>query len=661
MTSRVPSVALYCRAAQAVDARFALRPENQVDVTRLARRLEGLPLALEIAAARSLVLPPAELLRQLDGDSPMGLLHATPGATAARYDDLRTAIAWTYSLLDPTSRAVLLQVAAFTGPFSLEDAEAVVAPLPFADVVDAVSSLVDCHLVDPFPSPGRSTYRLPWTIRAFALELAECSGIRQGADDRRVAWLAHRARAAALGIDGPDEERCRGWLLSTHPELEDALATAIVLERVDLSLDLATGLAADWHNRTFAPAHRALLDAVLDLADTGPAPRDTHAEVLIWSALLELRQCPDVDTARALDRLRRGEALARQDGDDRNLLRSCSAWILTAPVTGEIGEVVRASEEILDVAERSGSLRWRARAEVWVGMLAQARGDTTRAVALGRAALLHARTEGDDRTMVLAAMLLIPLAESSPGLAAALPPLEDVLRRARRAGLPTIEAVLLLWLADRDCTRGQLRTSIAWCSQAFDAIMDHAPLVAPFGLLVTISIAGAMGSVDVAAFLHGVSDGASSVYVGTCRPVRRCGMTPWWRPSNTNSGQSGSPPRWHEDACATWRGVLPRPGRTSAPWSRPSTRSTTATTDGATGTDASFQLTAREEDVFQLLCDGKTNKEIAVKLSITPKTVMHHTSTLYRKLGVRGRSEAVAWALRRSLERLPDQPTDGTV
>ncbi len=176
---------LFIERAEAAGATWAFDDANLVAIGRLVRQLDGLPLAIELAAARSRVLAPPELVRLLDQQ--LDLL-AKPGGSDARHGSLRTAIATSYQPLRPEQQAFLRRLSIMSAPFDLRLAHRVAGEAPTeVDTVDALTELVDASLVAVRPGPsGATEYRLLDSIRAFGRERLEEAGETDAAADRYV-------------------------------------------------------------------------------------------------------------------------------------------------------------------------------------------------------------------------------------------------------------------------------------------------------------------------------------------------------------------------------------------------------------------------------------------------------------------------------------------
>jgi len=240
--ARSESVALFCERVAAVKPGFALSQENAATVAEICARLDGLPLAIELAAARVRHLPPAALLSRLSNR--LGLLTGGARDLPARQQTLRDAIAWSHELLSAGEQALFARLGVFTGGFTLEAAEAVCAAVgPLAlDTLEAVSLLVEKSLVRPLDEGDEPRYTMLETIREFALErLAACGEERRA----RAAHAAHFATLAAgtrerlfsgrredqlarLDADLDNLRSALTWSLSEDPALAQAIAIDLV-------------------------------------------------------------------------------------------------------------------------------------------------------------------------------------------------------------------------------------------------------------------------------------------------------------------------------------------------------------------------------------------------------------------------------------------------
>jgi predicted ATPase/DNA-binding CsgD family transcriptional regulator len=633
------AVALYCDRARAASHRFRLDYANSAAVVSLCRELEGLPLAIELAAARATTLPAADLANRL-ARRRLDMLRSSRSDAPPRHHDMRAAIGWTYNLLTAFQRRLLRRLSVAAGTFDIDDAEAMGDGL-LAEVLDGLNALVDFHLVTPAPADGRARFELAPSIRDFAAEELASSGEAADIETRWIDWLAGRAREAATALTAQAPDSWWIWLEAAHDCLRNALQNCLTSRRAEAAIDLASALAPYWDARAAHPAHSRLLDQAIELAAEADIQSVAVAEALLWSGLMGIRVLITETADRYVEHLKRGEELARKLADERLLLLAAQCRVLTTLMTGDVAGGVQATAEGLDIATRRGELCWISRFELHSARWALSAGDFERAVNLSLAALEDGRRATDSRAILNAAFLLQVLAPGSPAAAAALPPPEDLLSMARAAHQKLSEAVLLPVLAVQSLAAGDLQAAARWCGAALDISgSDPTSYPAGYALFAAVEVAGRHGDHERAARLHG--------RLQETRPRLHAAMSPSFVTANLAAVEEvraalgadafdaaiAAGTGWSWEACVA----------EMSDYLRTLAQQIETAPDRA---EAGYpMLTDRQLQVVRLLVQGLTNKEIASQLRMTPKTVMHHTVAIYQRLGVRGRSEAVAWAIR---------------
>jgi len=205
------SVRLFVERARAVRPSFAVDARNAAAVAEICRRLDGLPLAIELVAARTKLLPPDELLKRL-GDR-LQLVGGDRPDLPGRQQTVRDTIVWSYGLLKPEEKDLFAQLGVFAGGFTLEVAEAVCGPT--VDLVEGLSSLIDKSLVQPNDRGYAPGFGMLRTIRAFALEQLDASGKADDVCASHARYFVGRALDAHDGLRGPDEAVWQQELLRT--------------------------------------------------------------------------------------------------------------------------------------------------------------------------------------------------------------------------------------------------------------------------------------------------------------------------------------------------------------------------------------------------------------------------------------------------------------
>jgi DNA-binding CsgD family transcriptional regulator/tetratricopeptide (TPR) repeat protein len=259
------AVRLFADRARQVDARFALDGQTGPAVAALVRRLDGMPLAIELAAARVEALGVAQMLERLDDR--FALLSAGPRLAASRHRSLAAAVEWSYRLLDETERRVFRAVSVFPGPFTLEGAEAVAGQ----DAGPAVLRLVDCSLlVPPRPGPdGRYRYAMLETLRAYGARLLAEAGEAGRAAAALAGYALEVAGRAAAGLQTTTGEAAAAqWLDAEDATMRQVLAWATGHDAT-MALRLAASLAPWWHLRGRLHSQYPLLRETAGRAEPG--------------------------------------------------------------------------------------------------------------------------------------------------------------------------------------------------------------------------------------------------------------------------------------------------------------------------------------------------------------------------------------------------------
>ena len=637
-TVNSPAAALYCERVTAVDPAFRLDASNVNAVGELVRQLEGLPLAIELAAARAAVLPAAELLARSTA-SRFDVLATTAVDTPPRQTDLRAAISWTLELLTPTEQLLFRRLSVISGPFPLEAAEALcVDP---SRVVDEMSTLVDIHLVDPVRTPSGARFVLPAAVRVHAAERLAAT------NQTDAAILAHvRASARWSRVPPVAESEAPGRLVEIaerYDDLANCLSEAMRFGAIDEALDLLSGLLTSWDAQGFHAGREQIAAPVL--AAAGERGMRTRAYVIVksWVPLLAVQHQLRPDVERQLAHLAEAETLARTTHDDEALLHVLSSWVLVGPFVDLVDRSVMAIAEGLPLARRLGAERLVSAFEVWAAMLAHVSGDNDRAVELGISALTRATDNRDHRNVVASTLVLHPLVHRYPELEYILPRPIAALELARQTGELVFAALLVHYVAEEALRRGDEQTATTYTLEGLAHGRSAPPVFACYALLSAIDLLAAWGDRERIAWLDGAMRSSHAMIDGTLAPSR---LRHHQRQTEQTRAAIGTE---RYEAAATRGGLVPlevacraaesfvreHVERLPPPVVRP-----------APEQRESAHLTPRQREVLGLLSTGLTNREIADRLGLTPKTVMHHLAAVYLAIGARGRTEAIAWAFR---------------
>jgi len=249
---QVDGVALFMERARTARPDFRLTEANAPAVARLVAALDGLPLALELAAARIKVLSPEGILERLQGR--LDLLGGGARDLPARQQTLRGAIAWSYDLLDPAIQRLFAAVAVFVGGFELEAAEAICGPTPAAgapalDVLDGLSSLVDQSLLRQDAQHTHPRFVMLETIRSFAFERLEADGHALEMRRRHAEYFADFAETAMPHLTAKDRTAWLDRVQDDHDNMRAAITFAIETGDAHLGMRLVYALWRFWQSR----------------------------------------------------------------------------------------------------------------------------------------------------------------------------------------------------------------------------------------------------------------------------------------------------------------------------------------------------------------------------------------------------------------------------
>ena len=277
------AIQLFADRASLVRPGFTLDAENINAVATICRRLDGLPLAIELAAARTRLLRPAQLLARLDQRLP--LLTGGPRDAPVRQQTLRAAIEWSYDLLDPAEQEVFARLAVFRGGATLEAIQAVCqdsdAPgETFMDLLEQVESLARQSLLALDEGSATPRVQLLETIREYALERLAQQGEREVVATRHAGHFLDLAERAHAGLTGAEQADWLDVLASDHDNLRAALDTFVERAASIDALRLASALWQFWWIRGHLTEGRERLRVVLALADRAVTPPDLLARAL---------------------------------------------------------------------------------------------------------------------------------------------------------------------------------------------------------------------------------------------------------------------------------------------------------------------------------------------------------------------------------------------
>ena len=607
---------------------------------RICRRLDGIPLAIELAAARLRMLSPGELEARLDDR--FALLTGGSRAGMARQQTLRAMVDWSWELLNPAERAVLARLSVFAGGFTLAAAEAVAAgpDVPAAEVLGHLGTLVDKSLVQfDAAGTGPARYRLLETVRQYAAGQLDALGpaaVNPARTAHRDYYLA-LAEAAAPQLIAHDQARWLDRLDAELGNLRAAIAVSLSQGDPEPGLRLAASLRVYWkvrgHGAEGADALRALLDA----------PGAHEATLARARALAAAAHLLGQTSGYAIagDYCQEALAIARAAGDDNLVAELLQIRAVILVRLGQHGAALPLIESGLGLARRLGEPQLTARLLSARVHAADAEGDSVGAIRYAAEALPLSRQAGD-RIQEGALLGSLGYLELSAGdLHAARRHLAESLDIARsfndRYG--AVYQTFNLGLAEY--LSGSPGAAEALFAESFDLARRTGMKVQMAYALLGLALAGRSGAdPGWSAQMHGAADQALADLGCTVEPLEarlagldrqrlRAAMGEGAFETDYAAGRALHPAQVLELA------TDPAAGHDGAPAPQP-----------APDPLARFGLTAREREVLPLLAAGRSNPEIGRTLFISTKTVSVHVSNILAKLGVSGRGEAAAVAHR---------------
>ncbi|HLF25880.1 MAG TPA: tetratricopeptide repeat protein [Anaerolineae bacterium] len=275
--ARSPAIALFVERARAIKAEFALTSENAPAVAELCARLDGLPLAIELAAAQVKLLSPQTMVARLS--SRLEFLTNVVRDAHARHRTLRGTLDWSYDLLTPEERTLFARLAVFVGSFTLEAAEAVAGATGTApqqmdpNVLRGLAALLDKSMLQRWEGAGSELrFVMLETIREYALERLDASGEAEVSRRRHAAYYLGLIETAQIELTGPQQKTWLERLELEHDNLRAALWWGLELSgETEIALRLASGLGQFWEMRGHLTEGRTWLEAALTKGRALPA------------------------------------------------------------------------------------------------------------------------------------------------------------------------------------------------------------------------------------------------------------------------------------------------------------------------------------------------------------------------------------------------------
>jgi non-specific serine/threonine protein kinase len=577
------SVRLFTERAAAVVPGFTLDDENAPAVARIARRLDGLPLAIELAAARVKLLPPQAILPRLDHS--LGLLTGGSRDLPDRQQALRATIAWSHDLLTDGARRLLAVCSVFAGGTSLEAIETVCAAVNIGlPVLDGLQELVDQSLLRQVPRPGSVRYAMLETIREYAAERLEAMPEAAAVHD------AHAAAFLAL-VEGDGRPHAglarKQWLERVDVDHNNIRAALGWYRQHDLprALRLAAAMAAFWSLRGHHTEGRQRLGDLLELVPEANVVRVSALGGAAWLAI------DQGDYAEGAGLLGEGIGISRALGDT-------------------VGEAI---------------------ATVYLGRCEMSNRDLAAGVPhVERAVTLVSGTDDRPATAFVTfysglVALLTGQLETACGLFA------RCAAMAAGLGLEPLSARARQMLGFSLLELGELAPARAALAEGFPVCLVVGDRwVVQIGLAGFIGLAAKTGRPRLALRLAGAGDAYRDANEFSMPvPIQEI-VDRWLAPARARAGRSA------ERLVTEGRRLTPEEAVGLVLANEP---------DGAPPPGSRSTLTRREAEVAALAARGMTNRDIAARLFLSVRTVEVHVDHILTKLGFHTRTQLAAWAL----------------
>ncbi len=671
------AVALFVDRARAAEPSFALTDANAAAVVEICRRLDGLPLAIELAAAWCRLLSPQALLARLERR--FKLLTGGPRDLPVRQQTLHDTVAWSYDLLRPEEQIVFRRLAVFAGGCTLDAAEWVIGdglrvmerdtaslsntqhpapgtPALSVDVLESVSALVDQSLLrQDVGADGESRYAMLQSVREFGLDRLEEAGERDGTRRSLATWCLDLAEAAEPELTGPEQGRWLDRLEAEHDNLLAALTWASSMppatggvdstpepspSRAELGLRLAAALWRFWVARGYLNAGSDRLDRALAVADGASAAARAKAHQHRGNLAID-----QGDYARARDHYAASLKLRRAMDDRLGIATSLNGLGLLAGYAGDYAGARALHEEALALRRDLGDRQGLGNSLSNLGNIASNEGNDDQARALHEEALAVRAALGDPGGVAYSHLNLGDVARCMGDPVTARSRAEESLTLFRQVGdkLGVGYALALLgWLAQEDGALQEAGERFVGALVLRRELGDRRGLAECLEGLAGTSVAAGLAASG--ARLFGAAEALREAIGAAVPPRDRDRYAEQVEAARTSLGPNAFAAAWTvgralslddalSEAVAVPASIAEKtpPALSVKPVVLPSA---SELPDG---------LSSREVEVLRLLAAGLTNAQIGERLFISPRTVNAHLYRIYNKLDLASRSAAIRY------------------
>jgi predicted ATPase/DNA-binding SARP family transcriptional activator/DNA-binding CsgD family transcriptional regulator len=633
------SCRLFMERARYRNPAFVPTPNNAWAVAEICRRLEGIPLAIELAAAR--VGLSAEQIAERLADS-LKLLTDGGRTASRRQKTLRGALDWSYELLSEPEKELFERLGVFAGGWTLEAAETVGVGggIDEEDVLDLIGRLVDKSLVLAESSgEGRVRYRMLEPIRQYARQRLGASGKADEVQSRHCAFFLALAEEAEPELSGPQQGLWVERVEREHDNLRAALSWVLKREEAELALRFAGALWRFWHTRGYLSEGIRWMEEVL----AGGEPAASSVRVKAFEGMGWLTQAQG-DTERAEAAYAEMLELSRELGDKGNAATALNSLGTLALTRGDNERARALLEENLSVLreleneQNIATTLKRFHALNLLAILAlNEEGDHARATALLEDSLALAREVGDTNRegATLVNLGYVALLEGDNGRATTLS--EEALAVARELGNAGVEI-----LPEAFVNLGLAALGQGTHERATVSFKEGLAVAQEVGIRASIinaleamaSLAGTMAEASRTAHLWGAAQAARQITGIALPPGERALHEPYLASARSQLGK------------AAWKAALTE-GRAmslqeAAEYALAQEEEFATPEQPSAGVQPP-NLTSREQEVAVLVARNLTNRQIASQLMLSEHTVVTHVRNILKKLGLHSRTQIAGW------------------
>src|SRR5712692_9243067 len=670
--SQYEAVALFIARAQALKPDFQVSNATAPAVAEICARLDGLPLAIELAAARIKLLPPPALLARLGRR--LAVLTSGVRDAPARQQTLRRTIEWSYQLLDADEQRLFRRLSVFVGGCTLQAIEAVCAAVdtqpPAVSVLDGVASLIDKSLLRQIEQEAAEPRVVMLeTIREYGREALAASGEAEVTHQAHAAYSLALAEAAEQTWNGPWQAVWFGRLEKEHDNLRAAMNWLLEQKEAEVALRLGTALWWFWYTQEHRHEGWNELSRALERSEGVTVPLRARA---LWAT---------GSLAGSLGHVERGEVLCQESvalfrgiGDIQGMGDATFHLAHVAFARWDLAAARSLFEESLVFLRETGDKTLTAWALGALALVVLYQGEYARVHPLAEQARAICREVGDTTGVTMSLMTLARAVFWQGELVRAQTLAEEGLASASETGSTSAEALALALHGEIALAQGETTTArllIELSHRRWQKVGNQGMLASTSALQAKVlavegdhraartmyeeSLLRGLGIVDIAPTVEGLAvvvaeQGETTWAVrllaaaAALRDSLRTPLPPVYRADSERSvaaaraqlGEQAFAVAWAEGQSMTWEQALAVRGPVTIPSEIPSTPPAKSPPSGLTG---------REVEVLRLLAQGLTDAQIAEQLVISPRTVNTHLRAIYGKIQVSSRSAATRYAL----------------